>query len=469
MNPKSRAAFSIAIPIGGRWELFVDDFLVDRMRNVRFELQRPERREVAFCCDAPWEDNVAFFNSVCEDGGAVRLYYRAACPDHSATPLVFALATSADRGLSFERPNLGLVEFGGSKANNILFAGEPPFFPPPAFLDTNPNCKPDERYKGFSNQWQRLFAMASPDGIHWRPLAPEPIRMSGTFDTVNTAFWDRRSGCYRSFTRYLKNAEPRANPHDFLKAESKVVRAIQTSTSTDFLNWTEPVPLAYNDDYADMQLYTNAIIPCPDAEHIYLGFPNRYVQDRIADATHPESGVNDALFMCSRDAIHWERYAEAWVRPGLDHLNWTERNNYPTWGIVKTAATEWSMYISEHYRHPGHPGRLRRRAIRPHGFVAVRADYRGGELLTKPVVFQGTQLRLNYATSAAGSIRVEIRDADGRPLKEWRPALCRTIFGDQLDAPVGWKDSDTLATLAGKPVRLRFELRDADLFAFRFA
>ena len=102
----------------------------------------------------------------------------------------------------------------------------------------------------------------------------------------------------------------------------------------------------------DTQLYTNATVPCPGAEHIYLAFPNRYVQDRVPNPDHPYPGVNDALFMASRDCVHWTRYLEAWVRPGLDPLNWTDRNNYPTWGIVQTSDNEWSLYISEHYRHP---------------------------------------------------------------------------------------------------------------------
>jgi len=457
------------IELGDRLELFVDDLLIDQMRGVRFELQRPERREAAFVGDAPWEDEVVGFNSVVDEGDVKRLYYRASFPDRSnESRAVQAVAESTDGGMTFSRPDLGLVEYEGSTANNIIFIGEPPFRPPPAFIDTNPACKPEERYKGLSSRWKKLYAMRSPDGLHWYPMSEEPLDMEGTFDTINTAFWDARSGCYRCFTRYFENLDEGKVEADVLGPKPTVVRAIQSSTSTDFLEWTPVVHHEYEDEHS-MQLYTNATIPCPGAEHIYLSFPNRYVQERTLHPEHGNPGVNDALFMVSRDTVHWRRYAEAWVRPGLDELNWTERNNYPTWGMVTTSPTEWSAYISEHYRHPGIACRLRRLSLRPHGFVSIHAGYDGGELLTRPITLTGRELRLNYSTSAAGWVRVEIQDTEGRPVPGFSMADAEELYGDQLEGCARWKNGPDLAALSGRPVRLRFALKDADLFAFRTA
>ena len=311
--------------------------------------------------------------------------------------------------------------------------------------------------------------MASPDGVHWQPMSEQPLQMDGTFDTVNTAFWDAEAGCYRSFTRYFENLKDGMTEADVLGPRPRVVRAIQSSTSEDFLHWTPVVHHTYDDDYTNMQLYTNATIPCPGAEHIYLAFPNRYVQERQPNPAHEHPGINDALFMTSRDACHWKRRPEAWVRPGPDPLNWTERNNYPTWGIVTTSPTEWSMFISEHYRHPGTPCQLRRLSIRPHGFVAVHADFTGGELVTKPFRFTGTTLFLNYASSAAGSVQVEVQNPDGTAVDGYAMADIDPMFGDSLDAQVRWRNRPDLQGLAGQSIRLRFVLRDADLFAFRLA
>lgn len=452
------------IDIGARWELFADEFLIAEMRGVRLDLKHPERREVAFVADAAWEDDVAFPLSVFEEGGAVRMYYRAAILDRATEDeQVTALAESADGGHSFSRPDLGLVEFHGSRDNNILHVGGAPHVPP-AFKDTNPNCKPEERCKGLGAKWRQLYALCSADGLRWRVMEPAPLEILGTFDTVNTAFWDSLAGCYRSFTRSFKEIPP---DEEGLEPQPTSVRIIQSSTSPDFVHWSAPVPHEYRDCDEHTQLYTNATIACPGAEHIYLSFPNRFVEHRVTNPDHPYPGVNDALFMVSRDCVHWTRYLEAWVRPGLDPMNWTDRNNYPIWGIVKSSPAEWSMYISERYRQADAPTRMRRLSIRPHGFVSAHAGWAGGEFLTKPIIFAGRRLRLNFCTSAAGSVRVEMQDQRGQPIPGFALADMRPLFGDELDRVVSWRGGSDLAGLIGRPVRLRFALKDADVFAVR--
>ncbi len=455
---------NMPIEIGGRRELFVDNFLIDSMQNARLQLSHPERREVALEGDAPWEDWTFFGDSLIEENGRVRLYYRAAITnlkkeDHTT---VMALAESTDGGRSFTRPRLGLCEFKGSTNNNIVWNGGVPGVPP-AFLDTNPACPPDARYKGLSAEWKKVYAMASADGIRWRTLHPEPLEMPGTFDTINTAFWDKLAGCYRSYTRYFN---PTHKPHPM----GLGVRCIQMSTSRDFIHWTPPVPLQYEDQDEIMELYTNAIVPCPGAEHLYLGFPNRIVEERNKLPDQPYTGINDALFMASRDGVRWTRYRDAWVRPGLDQRNWTQRNNYPTWQIIQTSPEEWSILISEHYMQKDKaPGRLRRLSIRPWGFASVHAGFDGGELRTKPFVFSGRSLCLNYATSAAGSLQAEMQDENGKPIPGFSLNDMPPLFGDEVDATAAWNQGCDLSQFAGKPVRLRFVLKDADLFALRFA
>ena len=92
----------------------------------------------------------------------------------------------------------------------------------------------------------------------------------------------------------------------------------------------------------------------------------------------------------------------------------------------------------------------------------------GGELITKPIRFDGARLEINFATSAAGGLRVEIQDAGGKPIPGFALADCDVQFGDQADRLVSWKSKSDVSQLAGKTVRLRIELKDADLFAFRF-
>jgi hypothetical protein len=123
------------------------------------------------------------------------------------------------------------------------------------------------------------------------------------------------------------------------------------------------------------------------------------------------------------------------------------------------------MYISEHYEWPDN--RLRRLTVRRHGFGSVHAGAAGGELTTRPLTFTGKNLILNYSTSAAGSIQVELLDAEGKPIEGRALADMPPLFGDELDAVVQWKSGADLSGLIGQPVRFHFVLKDADLFALR--
>jgi hypothetical protein len=245
------------------------------------------------------------------------------------------------------------------------------------------------------------------------------------------------------------------------------IRAIQSSHSSDFLNWSEGVPNRYAAGVPLEQFYTNATTPCPGAEQLLLAFPKRIDEFRKKIAVHEHSGVSDAVFMSSRDGVSWDRpFLEAWVRPGRDPKNWTERSNMPAWGIAATAPGEWSMYISEHYRWSDN--RLRRLVIPRHRLASAHAGARRGEFTTRPVTFAGNRLVLNYATSALGSLQVEVQDAAGKPVAGFALDEMAPLFGDELERGVEWKAGADLAAIAGKPVRLRFVLRDADLFALRF-
>ncbi|MDP6060698.1 MAG: hypothetical protein QGH33_17465, partial [Pirellulaceae bacterium] len=116
----------------------------------------------------------------------------------------------------------------------------------------------------------------------------------------------------------------------------------------------------------------------------------------------------------------------------------------------------------------GESCRVRRHTMRVDGFVSASADLKGGRLQTKPLVFAGTQLELNFSTSAAGSVRVEVQDTDGKPINGFSAANCPQLFGDSIARRVKWNSDADLSSLAGTPVRLLFELHDADLYSFQF-
>jgi hypothetical protein len=445
----------LPVALGSKVEMFVDDWLLDRKQNVSLRLQTPIRREIVLTTDKLWEGPNSAYFTVFRDAARVRMYYRGAVPSDNSDQQLTCYAESAD-GIHFTRPDLGLYEFEGSKQNNIVYRGvEAHNFAP--FLDANPNAKAAEKYKALGGVGGRLFAFGSPDGLHWQKLDPHAVMTKGTFDSLNIALWDETAHVYRSYSRYFRGGGYKGH------------RDIQSCTSRDFIHWDEPRPNAYiiggSTNLPPLEhFYTSATTLCPGANQIYLAFPKRFVPERTKLAGYSSPGVSDAVFMTSRDGRTWDRrFLEAWVRPGPDPHNWTQRSNMPAWGIVETDPDEFSMYISEHYGWPDH--RLRRLSIRRHGFASLHAEASGGECTTRSLILRGSNLVLNYASSAAGSVQVEIQDETGKPIPGFSQHDMMPLFGDELDAVITWQKEKNVASLMGKPVRLRFILQDADIFA----
>ena len=455
------------IDLGGRRELFVDGFLLDRLDGARQRLHEPERRGYVLDVRPPHENACTGCYNVIDDGdGGLFLYYRGFYPidaddaDHDQLQTC-NVAVGYD-GVLFHRPELGLFPeypvgnpgvapntvWEGYEAHNLC-----------VFLDTNPQADPAARFKAVGGGAKnRLFGLISADGFHWQRLQDAPLDVEGTFDSVNVPMWDPHAGCYRLFSRYL------------CESDGIRVRAIQSCTSEDFVHWTKPEPHRYDAGVPLEQFYTNATVLCPGAEHILLSFPMRFLPQRTLDTEgmdYPGDGLSDAVFMSSRDGVHWDRtFRHAWLRPGREQRNWTHRSQTPAVGIIDTGDGEWSMYIAEHYG--WNDNRLRRVTVRPWGFASLFAEQHG-EALTKPFTFEGSQLLLNYATSAAGSVCVELQEGAGAPIPGFTLDESRALFGDQIENAARWRDGTDVSGLQGRVVRLRIVLEDADLFSIRFA
>lgn len=177
--------------------------------------------------------------------------------------------------------------------------------------------------------------------------------------------------------------------------------------------------------------------------------------------------------MSSRDGVRFHRWGEAVIRPGLQPERWVTRNNMIGWGILTLPSSvagepdELSIYAAEGY-YSGPASRLRRYTYRLDGFVSVQAPLAGGEMTTRLIRFNGSRLILNYSTSAAGSIRVEIQDEAGKPIPGCSLRDSRELFGDSVEQVVSWTRTRDLSALSATPVRLRFVLKDADLYSIRF-
>ena len=118
--------------------------------------------------------------------------------------------------------------------------------------------------------------------------------------------------------------------------------------------------------------------------------------------------------MSSRDGVTFQRWNEGVLRPGIERPGtWNYGHQFIAWHLVETMSrlagvpNELSFCATAGYW-TAKGASLRRFTLRLDGFVSVWAPMRGGELITKPIAFRGNTLTLNFATSAAGSLRVEL-------------------------------------------------------------
>jgi hypothetical protein len=203
-------------------------------------------------------------------------------------------------------------------------------------------------------------------------------------------------------------------------------------------------------------------LPDPVHRQRRMGFSPRY-----------GSVITDGLFMSSRDGFLFNRWDEAFIRPGPERSNnWVYGDGCKGRGMIETPAEdptappELSFYVTEGHWKDSEP--LRRYTLRIDGFVSLQAPRAPGEFVTKPFTFAGGKLSLNFATSAIGTLRVELQDEAGRPLPGYSLAEADLLFGDTLDRRASWSGKTDVAALAGRPVRLRVVLSDADLYSFQF-
>lgn len=488
----SAGAVRAAIELGDRRELFVDRFLIERLDGTELRLHAPHLAGPAIKFNDPWDRDASAHATVIHDGDLYRMFYRGGPRDSSAgaaegSTSYFCYAESRD-GITWVKPKLGLVEFEGSKENNILLppqpAGEPQYTKNlSVFLDTRPGVPADERYKAVGARWPHgVFVLASPDGLHWRLWRKETVFKEGAFDSQNVAFWSELEQCYvlyfRTFSGWTDYSTKKFNVAGF--------RSISRTTSPDMIHWSEPVRMSFGPTPLE-QLYTNHTRPYFRAPYLYIATPmrlvmgRRFLTDEEMDAQglgkgfrgiagndhHIPNEVADTVLMTSRGGRRYDRtFMEAFVRPGLDKGNWVSRNGIPATGFVQTGPTEMSLYVGQNFVQP--TAHLARYTLRLDGIGSVHADYVGGELLTKPLTFTGSKLTLNVSTSAAGGVRVEIQSADGEPIPGYTLQECPVLVGDSIERVVTWTMGSDVSPLAGRTVRLRVVLKDADLYALRF-
>ena len=423
-------------------------------RGVELKTHAPEVvPQFSLPLDRTWEKGLSAYATFIEDGGMFRCWY-----EHRGG-MGYA---ESDDGVAWRKPELGLREFEGSKANNLLDFG---MHGAGVFIDLN--GPPSERYKMVGCHWtddgKAVVAAVSPDGLHWTRL-PEPVLRTQHADTQNIALYDEDLGKYVLYTRQTDGFVQR--------------RGINRSVSDDFRHFppSEPVFEGNPFDPPDWDYYCNGYLKWP-------GAPAAHVM-RLSMYKHTPDIV-DVHLALSRDGVIWHRPQgrRPWISGGPSYPE-PYSSVYACSGILQTGRAEWSTYAgAAHHAHNEPPERLStmagilRARMREDGFTSLSSEGQG-EFWTIPFTLNSDSIHLNVKTRYSGFVRVGIQASSGghtgsettgnEAIAGYTLADCVPITGDHTDAPLAWEGDAALGALRGQTVRLHFEMYKADLYAIRF-
>jgi hypothetical protein len=456
--------------IGSRRELFVDHTLIGEMRGVELRLAIPVDGGPALSLDRPWEGNFSNYTTILKDGDTLRMYYRGTPGAGDGNENEVTCCAESRDGIHWARPDLSFYEVRGQRVNNVIMAKSSPFshnFTP--FLDTRPGTPASQRYKAVAGYAKTgLVAFVSANGLKWTRLQEDPVLPAPSefaLDSQNIAFWSSQENQYVLYYRTWK------------KIGAVNYRWTSRAVSKDFLKFVPTGEMEFGDAPPE-QLYTNQTSQYFRAPHIYVGICARFMPGRQVLTEEQAKAIqvnpayfkdcSDAVLLSSRGGNHYDRtFMDAILRPGVGMENWVSRSNYPSLNLFQTGPATMSFLVNRNYGQP--TAYLRRYDLRLDGFASAHAGYAGGHLTTSPIVFDGAKLELNYSTSAAGFMRVELLDHAGAPIPGFTIAESHELVGDEIDRAYNWKHGADVTSLRGKPVRVRFHLKDADLYAYRFA
>ncbi len=352
-------------------------------------------------------------------------------------------ATSKD-GIHWEKPELGLIDFNGSKKNNIVIE----YTHGVAVMKDLHETDPQKRYKAIHPERNNSAVWFSPDGTRWgKKHNAGPIDHG---DTNQAVWWDPDIGKYVLITRHWGGAKTTG------RYGRGGHRQKSRSVSSDFLNWSKPEVVIEGLDLR-MQIHD---MPVVRHAGVYLGMVGLF---------DIEASRQWCELAWSPDSIQWHR-----IQPGKPLIpNGPVMGDYD-WGCIFAAKPivskdEILIYYGANdgrfmaWRN----GYFALARLRPDGFAGYEQIAGGsnktGALTTKAVSVVGNSLCVSADVAPSGYVKVAILDKENKELAEGK-LIAKTV----TDAEVRWKEGFSLEKLKGNGIRLRFELRDAKLYSFSF-
>lgn len=478
--------------LSGR-QLFIDDHIIDEMRGLTKVLNRPvkHRRNPLVVPDLPWEEHAFYANGTVIYDSQDRLFkawvhlWKHKGKELAATTGLYAYMTSIN-GVDWKKPLINKTE----KTNRIRPPRGASGFAGQGVMKDLHDGNPARRYKMLYNSHPdgtskslQLGAAYSADGITWTAEPRNPLIPFG--DTQSVPVWDPTR---RSYLGFVRTGPPN-------------IRGIARIESRDFVNWSPKVTVFTPGEEKLDQPFRSAPYGMKVLAYAgcFIGLINMYNWETLGPIPKDklfQDKVNVQLAF-SRNGITWNRVGSTGMIPHADlskDLDWKsiarkqvflqygKHKKEWDWGQLYAYQAPvvfddkiWIYYTGLGSRHwsnyhgddrPPKSG-IGLATLRLDGFVSVepRPDAETGVLTTRPFVFVGNEILVN-ADARRGSLRVEVLEADGRPIPGFTALDCQPFHGDSLRHPLKWKGQTDCRQIQGKPIRLRFHLDRSKLYSF---
>ncbi len=457
----------MSIPIKlqrGAVEHFFDDtFVASKRKITRRWLPAKINPFPAIEPDRPWEHRALtlYGTSMAQPGGPYRLYYTNWAPSKSPSAVFLAVS---DDGFRWTKPELGVVDWQGSRANNIVISPEWHNDGPSVLYDPTDPARPykcvafqaDSMIDVWGKRWG-LYGYESADGVNWSPTDPAMILRAG--DRTNLMA-TRPGGQYVMYTR-----------HPDMMTDAGL-RAIYRSESSDFAHWSEPEMVLAPDlaEEPDVEYYGMSVF---ERNGWLLG---------LLEVWRSAVDAIEVQLVFSRDGRSWQHPypREPFIAPTCDwNRKWNScASNGPIIVNEQMVFYFGGRFVSHHYDSAQQHGCIGYASLPIDRFCALEATA-GGQFTTPAIEWPGGGLVVNCDTRESfdshpgirdGEITVEVLDQFGSPLPDWSGDSKATFSANThmrcevFSGAVNWPGGRTLDELRGKVICLRFGLRHARLF-----
>ncbi len=465
-------------PAGPWRRLFLDAMVVERHEGLSrvFHAAKKHPANPVLRADRAWEQGGSYagpylYGTVTWDEGKLRMWYHC---HHSG--YINCYAESED-GINWTKPNLGIIEFEGSKDSNLVItvSQDPDEKPPykasgqchnPSVIKRAWEPDPEKRYALFCYgvDYRHARLAFSPDGLHW--TFPPESREKGLFSSgdVLNFFWDP----YQQ--RYVAT----------WKAGSRRGRAAGVVFSNDSVQWTKPVegPVMVADDLDPdaTQIYGMPVFPY---QGIYVGLPwvynarwfkyGGYADQRMYEVEKDSPCTMDVQLAWSWDLINWTRPAERYqfIPRGADG-EFDSGMIYTARAPVQVGDELWFYYGGWDGPHNDRNARanIGLAAIRMDGFCSMHAGDQEGWLITRREPFSVPKVTINARTSQDGYVVAELLDKDNNVIESFSRDDCVPFTSDSIRHVLKWQTEELPAAYAERDKKLRFFLRNADIYSY---